>query len=121
LSRAALRSSALVELVTSLALLVSPTTVLDALIGSSSGSAISLLARVLGGTLLGLGIAGWMATAGMPGRPVMLAFVVYNVSAALILAVGGLDGTADGVLLWPAVALHGVISAALIAGIARHE
>jgi hypothetical protein len=116
--RRALRGSAVVELATGLALLAVPSVVLDVLIGSPSDSGTTLVARILGGALFALGIAGWMAGA-PPERGLTLAFVSYNVLATAILVVGGLEGSADGSLLWPAAALHAIASVALIAGALR--
>ena len=116
--RLALRGSAAVELGTGLALLVVPSVVLDVLIGPPSNSGTELVARMLGAALFALGVAGWMAGA-TPQRGLTLAFVSYNVVATVILVVGGLSGSAEGSLLWPAAALHAVVSAALITGALR--
>ena len=116
--RLVLRGSAIVELATGLALLAAPSAVFDALIGSPSDSGTELVARVLGAALLALGVAGWMAgPAPKPG--LTLAYVIYNVLTTMLLVVGGLGGSADGSLLWPAAALHAIASAALIAGASR--
>jgi hypothetical protein len=110
--RLALRASAVVELATGLALLAVPTVVYDVLIGSPSDSGTTLVARILGAALVALGVAGW--TAGpTPERGLTLAFVGYNVITTVLLVVGGLNGSADGSLLWPATALHAIASAAL--------
>jgi hypothetical protein len=114
-----LRGSAVVELATGMALLVAPSGVLGVLIGSPSDSATALVARVLGGALFGLGVAGWLAGPPISMDGITLAFVLYNVLTTAILAIGGLAGTADGSLLWPVVALHAVAAGALIAGSVR--
>jgi hypothetical protein len=118
--RLALRGSAIVELATGLALLAVPSAVLQVLIGSPADSATALVARMLGAALFALGIAGWMAGA-TPERGLTLAFVSYNVFATTILVLGGLAGSADGSLLWPAAALHAIASAMLITGALRGE
>jgi hypothetical protein len=110
--RLALRASAVVELATGLALLAVPTVVFDVLIGSASDPGTTLVARILGGALVALGVAGWMAGP-TPERGLTLAFIGYNVITTLLLVVGGLNGSADGSLLWPAAALHAIASAAL--------
>ena len=114
-----LRGSAVLELATGMALLVAPSGVLHLLIGSPSDSATALVARVLGGALFGLGVAGWMAEPPTSTDGITLAFTLYNVLTTAILVVGGLAGTADGSLLWPTVALHAIVSGALIAGSLR--
>jgi len=110
--RPALRASAVVELATGLALLALPTVVFDVLIGSPSDSGTTLVARILGGALVALAVAGWMAGP-TPERGITLAFVGYNVITTVLLIVGGLNGSADGSLLWPAAAVHAIASAAL--------
>jgi hypothetical protein len=107
-----LRASAVVEFATGLALLAVPSVVFDALIGSPADSGTTLVARTLGGALLALGMAGWMAGAN-PERGLTFSFVAYNVITTAVLVVGGLDGSADGTLLWPVAAVHAIASAAL--------
>jgi hypothetical protein len=114
---AMLRVSAIIELATCCALLATPSVVLQALIGSPSNQAGWIVARILGGALLALGIAG-MLTRGESTEPgVALAFIVYDTSTAVVLAWAGAAGVADGWLLWPVVALHAVLAAALAVGL----
>ena len=110
-----LRSSGVIELVTGIVLIATPSVVIHALVGSSSDAAALLVARVLGGALLGLGVAG-VAHGKPPARGITFAFVIYNFSTATILVVAGLAGTADGSMLWPVAALHAVVTAGLIVG-----
>ena len=109
----ALRGSAVIELATGVGLLAVPSVVLDALIGSPSDSGTELVARILGGALFALGVAGWMAGS-TPERGLTLAFVIYNAVTTTLLVVGGLNGSADGSLLWPAAAVHAIVAAALV-------
>ena len=111
--RLALRGSAVIELATGLGLLAVPSVVLDALIGTPSDPGTELVARILGGALFALGVAGWMAGP-TPERGLTLAFVIYNAVTATLLVVGGLNDSADGSLLWPAAALHAIAAAALV-------
>jgi hypothetical protein len=110
---AEMRLSALIELVTGLTLLVVPAVVLHALIGTGD-SAAATVGRVLGGALTGLGIAGALAGWRSPERGIVVAYVVYDVSTATILAVTSLTGTAAGPLLWPVVGLHAFLAVALL-------
>lgn len=103
---------ALAELATGLALLAVPATVIDALVGPSDATA-SLVGRVLGATLVSLGLAGALADRETPERGIVLVFVVYYTLTTAILAAGGIAGTADGLLLWPVVALHALGAAVL--------
>jgi hypothetical protein len=104
-----LRVSAIVELAMGIALLIAPSAVLDALIGSSEADG-PLVGRVLGGALSALGVAGALADRRSPDLGLLLAFVVYNASAAAILAVAGVADSADGALLWPVVTVHALIA-----------
>jgi hypothetical protein len=103
------RTGAVIEAATGLALVAAPSVVLDALIGSSTADA-AVVGRVLGGALLALGIGGGLTDPHAPERGIRSAFFVYNASTAATLALAGVAGTADGVLLWPASALHALIA-----------
>ena len=61
------------------------------------------VARVAGIALIGLGIACW------PGPP-MVGMLTYNTVVTLYLAYLGFAVGLTGILLWPAVALHFVLS-----------
>jgi len=90
------------EASTGLVLLIVPSFVGRLLLG---GIAIPV-ARLTGIALIALGIACW------PGRSV-LGMLIYSSVVTLYLAYIGLDGFA-GVLLWPAVVLHGILTVLLI-------
>jgi hypothetical protein len=109
----AFRVTRAVELATGVALLVAPDVVLDALIGSSP-TAAAPVGRVLGGALLGLGAAGVLSDNAAPGRAVASAFLVYNASAAAILATAGVTGSAEGGVLWPVVIIHAILVIPLV-------
>jgi hypothetical protein len=64
---------------------------------------------VAGIALIALGIACW------PGPP-LLGMLTYS---ALYLAYLGLAGGLTGVLLWPAVILHAILTALLTLGVAQ--
>ena len=105
---------ALAELATGLALLAIPATVIEALVGPSDATS-SLVGRVLGATLVSLGLAA-LSDREAPGRGIVLGFVVYYALTTVILAAAGIAGTADGFLLWPVVALHALGGAVLALG-----
>jgi hypothetical protein len=111
-----LRAAALLELATGVALLAIPSVVVGALIGSTSDETASIVARMLGGALLGLGVAGALADRETPHHGIAVALGIYDISATIILVTAGLAGTADGPLLWPAAALHAVVTAGLFIG-----
>jgi hypothetical protein len=64
------------------------------------------VARVAGIALLALGIACW------PGPP-RVGMLIYSAAVTLYLAYIGFVGGLTGVLLWPAVVLHVVLTALL--------
>ena len=111
-----MRVSAVVELAIGVALLAIAPIVLDLLIGPPSHQQAALVGRVLGAALLALGIAGGLAGGEPVQRGIWCAFVVYNAATAAILLVAGVSGAADGLLLWPVVALHAALAMALVAG-----
>jgi hypothetical protein len=82
-TRFVIRLGVTIELVTGLTLLIIPGVVIRALIGVDEGTASTIVGRVLGGALIGLGIAGASARVRTPERPIVLAYVVHNVSRPL--------------------------------------
>jgi hypothetical protein len=65
------------------------------------------VARVTGMALIGLGVACW------PGTP-LVGMLIYSAAVTLYLAYVGVAGGLTGILLWPAVALHVILTALLI-------
>ena len=108
-----IRVGAVIEVVIGIVLLASPATVIEALIGPPSGDTTSVVARVLGGALLALGVVGAVAR-GTAHREVTIAYIVYNVAAVAVLATAGISGTASGGLLWSVVAVHLLLAFALV-------
>ena len=99
--------SAVAEAATGLALLIAPSLVGQLLLGEQLTGIAIPVARVAGIALVALGIACW------PG-PALAGMLAYSLLVTLYLAyLGFADGLA-GVLLWPAVALHLVLTALLI-------
>ena len=98
--------AAAAEIATGLALLVAPALVGQLLLGADLSGMAVIVARVTGIALLALGIACW------PGTP-MIAMLVYSAAITLYLAYAGLAGAAKGVLLWPVVVLHAILTALL--------
>ncbi len=95
------------EVGTGLALLIVPSLVGRLLLGEElSGMAIAV-AGVAGIALIGLGVACW------PGTP-LVGMLTYSAAVTLYLAYLGLAGASTGILLWPAVVLHAVLTALLI-------
>jgi hypothetical protein len=99
----ALNFAAAGEAATGLALLAVPSLVGRLLLGEELTGAALPVARVAGLALMALALACW------PGPP-LLGMLSYSVSVTLYLACLGVAGGATGILLWPAVALHVVLS-----------
>jgi Ca2+/Na+ antiporter len=115
LQRNILAFAAVLEVGTGFALMIDPAIVVKLLIGLEVSGAGMLLGRCFGIALLALGLACW------PGRQLakndsqaFWAMLLYNVLIALYLAYLGTAGHLDGLLLWPAVALHAVVALLLV-------
>lgn len=98
--------SAVSEAVTGVALLVVPSLVGRLLLGEEFTGVAVPMARVLGIALIALGVACW------PGTP-LVGMLAYNAAVTLYLAYLGFAGSFSGILLWPAVVLHAILTALL--------
>lgn len=99
--------AAVVEIATGLALLVTPGLVSSLLLGITGTEVITLFGRFFGLALIALGIACWPAAA---TNAAVRAMLVYNAAIALYLAYIGVF-VSNGLLLWPAVVFHAVMTA----------
>ena len=99
----ALIFAAVAETATGLALLIVPSLVGQLLLGTEFSGVAVPVARVAAIALIGLGIACW------PGPP-LIGMLIYSAAVTLYLAYLGFAGGLAGVFLWPAVALHAVLS-----------
>jgi hypothetical protein len=98
--------AALAEGTTGLAMLIVPSLVGQLLLGEQLAGVAIAVARVCGIALIALGIACW------PGPP-LAGMLTYSGAVTLYLAYLGFAGGLSGVLLWPAVALHAVLTVLL--------
>jgi hypothetical protein len=95
------------EAATGLALLIVPSLVGQLLLGEElSGIAIPV-ARVAGIALIALGVACW------PGTP-LVGMLTYSAAVTLYLAYVGFAGGLTGILLWPAVVVHAIMTTLLV-------
>jgi len=94
------------EAATGLALLVVPSLVGQVLLGEPLAGVAIPIARVAGIALVALAVACW------PGPP-RVGMLVYGAGVALYLAYLGVVDGMSGVLMWPAVALHVILTALL--------
>ncbi len=102
--------AALAEAGTGLIVLVLPTNAVRLLFGAEVSGTGILVSRIFGLTLIALAVACW------PGTDMRQAFRgmwTYSTLIMLYLIVVGVGGTA-GILLWPAVAIHAVLSVLLV-------
>lgn len=94
------------EAATGVALLIVPSLVGQLLFGAELTSVAIPLARVTGIALISLGVACW------PGTP-QIGMLTYSAVVTLYLAYIGIAGGSTGILLWPAVVLHLILTALL--------
>jgi hypothetical protein len=98
--------AAAAEFMTGLALLLVPSLVGWLLFGQELAGLGVLAGRVAGIALMALSIACW------PGPP-LAGMLIYSAGVAAYLAIVGLEGGLTGVVLWPAVVLHVILTALL--------
>jgi hypothetical protein len=103
--------TAIFELSTGLALVAIPTTTTSLLLGTSLHEPAGILvARIAGVSLISLAIACWFSKNYPESSLVIIkALIVYNISAAMLLAYSGLVDHFSGIGLWPAVIIHTVL------------
>jgi len=101
------------EVATGLALVIVPSLVGLLLLGEGLTGVALPVARVAGIALIALGVACW------PGTP-LVGMLTYSAAVTLYLAYVGFAGRSVGVLLWPVVGLH-VIMTALLTWVATSD
>ena len=94
------------EATTGVALLIVPALVGRLLFGVELTGVAIPVARVTGIALIALGVACW------PGPP-LVGMLTYSAVVTLYLAYVGFTGGLTGILLWPAVVLHVILTALL--------
>jgi hypothetical protein len=104
--------TAVAEAATGLALLAVPSLVGQLLLGEGLTGAAIPVARVAGIALIALGIACW------PGPP-LVGMLTYSAAVTLYLFYVGLAEERTGILLWPAIILHAVLTALLTRALTR--
>jgi len=98
--------AAVSEAATGVALLIEPSLVGQLLFGAELTGIAMTVARVTGIALIALGVACW------PGTP-LTGMLTYSAAVTLYLAYVGFAGGLTGILLWPAVVLHVILTALL--------
>ena len=106
--------AAVAEAATGLGLLIVPSLVGQLLLGEQLTGVAIQVARVAGIALIALGMACW------PGPP-LVGMLTYSASVTLYLAYLGLAGGSTGVMLWPAVVLHVILTGLLARDVSRRQ
>lgn len=102
------------EAATGLALLIIPSLVGRLLLGAELTGVSLPVARVAGIALVALGLACWPGSdAGSSLAWALGGMLCYNVLVTLYLAYLGISGEWVGVLLWPAVTIHAILTTLL--------
>ena len=107
----ALVFAAIGEALTGAALLIFPSWIGRLLFGVELTDVAAIAGRVAGIALVGLGIACW------PGTQ-LIGMLSYSAGVAVCLAWVGLAGGPAGILLWPVVVLHVILTALLMQALA---
>jgi hypothetical protein len=102
--RQSLAITAVIEVATGMALFIVPSLVGRLLFGEELTGIVIPVARVLGIALLALGVCCW------PGSTALCGMLTYGALVTLYLAYLGVIGEWVGVLLWPAVIVHGILT-----------
>jgi hypothetical protein len=98
-----------------LVLLAYPPIVVRLLFNAQIAGAGMVISRVAGIALIALGVACWPGSeaTGIPTRA-LRAMLCYSLLATFYLAYLGIRGEWVGVLLWPAVAMHAILTVLLV-------
>ena len=113
--RKLLTFASVVEMATGLALMIEPRIVVALLVSANEPLQAMPLGRVAGIAVLAFGVACWPGGQRADSRsPAFRAMLIYNALIALYLAYLFTVGHLGGPLLWPAVALHAVVTVLLV-------
>jgi hypothetical protein len=107
--------TAVIEVLAGAAFLLAPALSIALLLGSLIDTPAALtVGRLTGAALLSLGVACWLARLNgqnWAARGLVIAMVLYNIAAVVILGAAGVRSQPIGVALWPAVFLHAAMAA----------
>ncbi|HEY6326670.1 MAG TPA: hypothetical protein VIW73_09200 [Candidatus Cybelea sp.] len=106
-------AAAALEALTGLVLAISPSFVAWLLFGARLDAPGEAVGRVAGFALLSLALACWPANVTTTTAASTRGLFLYNVLAAIFFLYLGLSHALVGVILWPAVAVHGILSVLL--------
>jgi hypothetical protein len=97
----------MIEAATGVALIAAPSLVGRLLLGTELTGVSIPVARVTGIALIALGVGCW------PGSTALCGMLTYSALVTLYLAYVGIATAFVGILLWPAVVLHSILTALL--------
>lgn len=102
-----LMATSLFEGATGLALMTSPSFVINLLLGSHLTDPLSIIiTRVAGAALVSLAIVCWLLRNSKRINGLIIAILFYNLASIVLLGYAGLHDSLIGVALWPAIAEH---------------
>ena len=100
--------TAIVEILTGLAMLIVPTLVGELLLGEKLIGVTIPIAKMLGIALTALGVACW------PNCNTICGMLAYSSLATIYLTIVAFEGEFVGKLLWSAIVLHAILTALLV-------
>lgn len=107
-------------ILTGLLLVINPKLFGLLILGAELSAAGQALGRIGGIAMFALGLASWPAViAAHVATPATCALLIYNLVATAYLSYLAVVDKMAGVLLWPAVALHGALAILLAVQLAR--
>jgi hypothetical protein len=104
MKRLLLTLTAILEAATGLGLIAVPILVVRLLLGGELSGVSIPIARVTGIALIALGVACW------PGSAALCGMLAYGALVTVYLAYLGLVRGFTGILLWPAVVVHAILT-----------
>jgi hypothetical protein len=104
--------AAVIEILTGLILMVAPSAFARVLFGADLPQAGQAVGRIAGFALLSLGVACRPRSEAPTGA--LSPLLIYNLLITAYLIYAGIAGGLVGPLLWPAAALHGLLSVMLV-------
>ena len=114
--------TAILEGLTGLALVATPSLVIWVLTGTSlDGAAAMTLARITGSALLSLAIACLLSVNNAGGPGMTKAVLIYNMATAVVLLYGAVGYKLSGIGLWPAAFLHTGLAVWCFASLSQHK
>jgi hypothetical protein len=101
---------AAIEAITGVALIIYPQAVSRLLLGADLAGTGIAVGRVAGIALVALGLVCWVSRQYVDKTAPLAAMLTYNLLVTAYLLLLGLGGALVGVLLWPAIAIHAVLT-----------